>query len=383
MPIHVFLDTSILSANPRRDTAGYRALGRLGASGELVLHLSEITVREFISQVDAHLEKALSAMRTAASDVRRRGLGADASRLITSFDEAISALASGLRDAPRVSLEQWISSVNGQVHPPRLPHIAAMLDNYFSGGPPFKAKKARDDIPDALIYEALRDVLALSSPLHAVVADKQLRQSAAVLPGVLVHETLDDFIRHQSVQDLVVRSENLENNLQLCRDALVNGRAVLDEAVRTHLVNALADETIESPRIPDDNSTARIQSVGQAQSIVYDPTAVNYYGDGIVVLPFQAEVEVLANYDLYKGDWAGLPDSRSARISISDWSDHYYDAEETFVIEVSGVLTIQFDDALLESVTLDETTLLQGLKSAEFEVEDVACTDVIDPQSEV
>jgi len=379
MPIHVFLDTNILSASPRRNTAAFHVLERLGRSGELLVHLSEVTVREFVSQEDSHFEAAIAAARKALNDTKRRGLNADSSQAVADAETAVTRLESTLRGMADESLRQWVRELHARVHPPQGEHGAAVLNSYFTGSPPFQKKKSRTDIPDAFIFESLRLVLSSSAPLHAVIADTNLRKCVSGLADVTAYETLDQLVQAPDVQRLVARNANIEQNLQLVRRTLAAGHTRLDATIREQAVAALADKQVESRKIPDDTSTATILSVGDARAIVYGMDEANYYGEGLVVVPLEFEAEVLTYYSIYKGDWASLPDRRAERISISDRNDHYFDVEESFVIRAQGTLNVQFDPTVLEDSVLDQTGLTTALAQADLELEDAEATDILEP----
>lgn len=49
--IHIFLDTSVLSHAPKRDNAAFGTVTRLAVTKDAIVHLSDVTLREFVSQV--------------------------------------------------------------------------------------------------------------------------------------------------------------------------------------------------------------------------------------------------------------------------------------------------------------------------------------------
>lgn len=372
--LHVFIDTNILTAAPRRDTAAFQTIERLAGNGCLVVHLSEITVREFTSQEEAHFEKSLDAMRAGLRDVQRRGPTAVAQIALEAVEAAIAQLNG--TGASAATFREWISRLGVIVHELQPQHGREVMDGYFAGCPPFKSKKSRADIPDAFIFQALKGVVDSEREVQVVVSDGQLRQSATALPGVTVYESLDALIVSPAIQDLV-HNANAEQNLALLGDAWQGETRRFESIVRGQLVDALVRETIESPHIPDDNSSAMVTMVDEAYDIEFTTSNAKYYGDGCVLVPFAASVEVLAAYSIFKNDFYILPNRRTKRISISDCNDHYFDAEESLTLRVSGTLSLHFDETLLESRSLDVRELAEALGVVECSIDDVVDSDVI------
>src|SRR5271163_391520 len=93
------------------------------------------------------------------------------------------------------------------------------------------------------------------------------------------------------------------------------------------------------------------------------------YGDTDIGVRFEALVECQINYAIFISDYYSLSDEESARISISDLNDHYYDAEETFTVQVTGTLSLTLNEDDLEDQDMEEDALTDAIKHAHHSLE--------------
>jgi len=377
-PFQVFLDTSVLSGAPRRDSAAFRVLEILAKNGFVVLHLSDVTVREFVSQQESALKKAIEKAQNALQDIQRRVPNGER-RIATALQrtsDALTALHEKLACFAEEEFTDWLQSVRAVVHRPQPTHGDRVLDAYFTGSLPFKSKKNRSDFPDAFIFECLKDLTSEVERVHAVIADTNLRAAASTLEGVMVYENLDQLLTSPDFQARF-RHTYLKYNLQLLRTYLQDNPSIFDDVIKHDLVDALSFEEVESPVIPDDNENAFIIAVDEAYNIELQSDDIAYYGEGYILVPFSAWVEVLGSYCIYKADYYTLDEERARRISISEHNDHYYDAEEDFTVQVTGTLRIVLGEEAFTSVPMDEPRLASALSAAEKKIDEIHDIEVL------
>jgi hypothetical protein len=381
-PLHIFLDTCVLTRDPKRDTAAFRALERLAQKGSVTIHVSDVTVREFVSQEEGQFEKLVNQLQNTLRDIQRRIPPGEAlGKRIASIRTSIQSLGEGLDIIAKNALPDWMNRVKAKVYGQRPDDGKRVLESYFHGNPPFKTKKNRADFPDAFIFECLKEIASSTGTVHAVISDVLLRESASKLPGVTVYEDLDSLIMAQVLQELI-RTGNVEENMALLCTYLHDDYSVLGSILKDRWVDAIAGKEIESAAIPDDNNVATIGMVGEPDDISYRTDDIEYYGDGSFRVPFEASAEVLADYYIFKSDYYCMNEKRAEQISIEDWNDHYYAAEEYFTIRVHGSLSLSLGEDLICEEVLDERRLRSALSKAEGEIDEIESIDVIWPSED-
>lgn len=368
MPVQVFLDTNVFSRDPGRKSSSFSALEKLSRRGYVQIHVSTVAVREFVSQDEEHFSKTLGALHHQIKELRKREVSA-VEGTIGKLERALGNLKGKLQNHADASMKAWLSRVGAQVYSVHSKHTRRALGNYFSGGAPFKSKKNRADIPDAFIFECLKDI-AIQDAIHVVSSDKEFAACAARIAGATVHAALDDLVGSAQIQTLL-RNANTEQNLDQLREMLPAIREHFDAAIKGLLVDSLAHETFEDRQIPSDDETATITGVDDAESIEYNAKDAIYYGDGSIGLPFEATVGVLADYAIFKSDWDSLPFRRQTHVSVRERNERYYGVEESLTLAVGGLLVVQLSDELFETTELTAEQLTDDVSEADFVVEDV------------
>ena len=142
----------------------------------------------------------------------------------------------------------------------------------------------------------------------------------------------------------------------------------LDEirsAIGSQAVDVLAGKTVTSQQIPDDNNEAIIIGIGEPEGIEISTSEVGYLGDGLFLVPVVFSVECLLSYAVFKSDFYILPEDKIERVSISELNDHYYDAEEDYVLNVIASMVVELESAEIESESISDERLIELAENAE------------------
>lgn len=371
--IHIFLDTSVLSHAPKRDNAAFGTITRLAVNKDAIVHLSDVTFREFVSQEEAHFKTSIEEIRKALKALQRR-IPASESVLsqVESNLTATVVLEKRLNTSAQTSLLNWLRVAGAEIYTPKSDHIDRVLTSYFQGTPPFKNKKSRDDFPDAFILAALQDLLAVHKSLHAIIADIGLRKAAEALDGVVTYASLDEFVKASTCQERIL-AINVRQNIDKLRCYLRCNPSILDPHIEEHLESSINGNDVESIIIPDDNNTAIITGSGTPENITFDIDRAEYYGKGVIVVPFSAETEILADYFIFKGDYYSLDDDRIGKIHIcdSEWNDHYMAVQEYFNARIAGAISFTIQESLLTNETFDADSTESAILDADGTIDEV------------
>jgi hypothetical protein len=93
-----------------------------------------------------------------------------------------------------------------------------------------------------------------------------------------------------------------------------------------------------------------------------DTAGTDHYGDAELGIPFTASVECELNCSIYKGDYCSFHDTEG--ISIGELNDHYYDADQDYIITIARYITVMIDPTDLESDGLTDEDLQDLINDA-------------------
>lgn len=376
MPLRVVLDTNIFRNDPFRQSQGFKTLGHLCTTGKIELFLPEIVRREFETQLDADDTDALAKFKKAAADLLERPVPADIKAAIGDLIKNLEAKKEEVAQASAASFNAWTKEHKVKHIPLSGDHALAAMGAYFTAGKPFKVAKERKDLPDAMIYQSLLQLLA-EGPLVLVCSDGKLSEACGSVDGVTVHQSLKELIASEVVQALIVQDEapkkaTQETEVQSTATAgswaeaevispaaldvqyLQTGQSIkaiieglkqlslkdsnaLTSYVSSHGGESLATTTFNSPSIPGDDREAYIAMFGDLDEVEFEWEQAAYHGNSIYIVPFQATGYFNISYYVPKWDVEQI-ESRGG--SYHQHNDYVVEAEEEAELHVSGALRI-------------------------------------------
>ena len=139
----------------------------------------------------------------------------------------------------------------------------------------------------------------------------------------------------------------------------------------------LIDRTIDSLEIPDDNTEATITGVGEPYDIELEAESTKNNGrDSLFLISFNLTVECELSYYIFKADYYTIDDEKVAKISISDWNEHYFRAEESYPLNVEGLISLKCDSRLLELSLISNEHLLAFLEKADISINEITQIEI-------
>ncbi|MFA7255713.1 MAG: PIN domain-containing protein [Candidatus Omnitrophota bacterium] len=362
--IHLVLDTSIYRADPNRKKAAFIALLKLGANGYVKLHMPYIVEREFKSQRLEEYEFLFKPIDDSINTLKRKRLPENLIKDISKQALSLKKIQNKTIRFIEKELVDWIVKMKANRCRLLPGHSRRMWEAYFAGLPPFSNKKARTDIPDSFVFETIRDLSNKYKELVFVCGDERLRKSAERVVNK-TYSSLEDFIASEECQNILLEhsvKEYTEGHIVL---QMKDNHQIFEKAINDLYLDALVGKTLGDQSIPDDNQSATINGVDAAVNVSIEYDQTSYYGDGLLVVPFSLDTEVLADYYIFKSDYYCMDEEKTKHISITDWNDHYFAAEEDFFVHVSGFLTFEIDIKKLR----DEKDIKNLLKVDSFKID--------------
>lgn len=375
--IHLLIDTSILSNDPRREKAAFIAVTRALREENILLHIPELVIQEFLSQRLEPYQKALKDILASTNSLLRKPLPKSLQNVFTNLKSSCSKedTLEQIQEIVRDDFNAWLSSVKHQRYPIKPDHSRRVFERYFRGDLPFREPKKRDDIPDAFICATIEDVLKEIDSLHLVVSDKGIQRTFCGKPNITIWPSLDKFVSSEEFSALLKEQYARTNFTQLCK-LLISKRCLLEKVIERDILDSLIYVEIVSNAIPGENGEGMITSVDEPHEIEFKIEDLTYYGDGIGIIPFKVELICGIDFSIFKSDYMIMSDKESEGIFTSELNKHFFEANKEFTLNVSGNLSIETSINVLEQEEPSEQDLTETAESDSIRIDEINEIDI-------
>lgn len=329
--IHLVFDTNVLRSEPFYSRAEYDSLQTLIEYGHVEIYIPELVEQEYLHQLKDDLNNYIESIDKSNSSLAR-------SNFVDKNDvNKIKALAANLQKNGSENIEQEFSELfYADLSAKRLEikhkHTKNVFNNYFSGSGVFASKKERKDIPDAFIFESIKELKNKHNNVVGLIADKRFSEACSEI-NLITYEKIKDFLESDDVQEI------LANNSQKDFIAFIAQGNYPNINIGSELTGHLAGKEITSKHIPSDNHDATIMSVGEVSDVKLNLSAFTHLGRGKLSVPFSCIVNVSIIFFVFKADYYAYDQQFN---SVGDWNKHYFDVEEEGDILVKGDLVLDF-----------------------------------------
>jgi len=375
--LHILIDTNILDEDPQRKSAAFQVVSRVGNAGELTVHIPQVVKLEFLNHRENEYLKPLEKAESGFDKISKKPLSESLKESLKKQKNAINNSISDVKNWVHKEFEYWCAHIGAKIHQIGNHHSSNVFDSYFSGAPPFKAIKNRKDLPDAFIYESIKDVANEVNELNVIVADKKLQETCNTLDNVTTFESLDNFVKTKSFKE-VVKDTVIEQNFDILIDELKKHSSQVEKDASDKIFDTLAGYSFSDPIIPDDNNEATISMLDVPENAGLMWEEALYYGSGIVDIPFEFEMTTLVYYHIFKADWYIIDEERAKSISVSEYGNrHFFEAEEEFEVFVKGSIAISLDISKAETDDKFWEELPSLINSMEIETSEIADVSII------
>jgi hypothetical protein len=336
--VHVLLDTCIYRSDPDRRSTPFRVLARLAREGRVKIHVPQMVQQELISAQQSEYEKLTRDASKALRGLGRKRMPLNADEPLSAATRAVRSLEIMLQEFAASELTRWWEDVGAVIHEIAPDHGVRVVRSYFEGAPPFKARKRRDDFPDAFIWECFRDIGHQSHPCVLITDDGGL-VDAATSTKLEVFRDLTAFLESEFVADVVV--EHLaEEQADDLKEVLRRNMPVVQEAIGVELRDLLDGELISLGKsyAPD---PVRIDWIYDVQSLDLDLDDVELVDQSVLRLLFWVDVEVSVEYTLPRSRAREIPVKDREYMDIRDVDELTVAITDTAVPHVRGELWME------------------------------------------
>ena len=351
--IAVLFDTNILHQEGLYSTRIQR-FQRLLKESECKLIIPEIVIEEYRSKRISIAEQEFSIIKKSWDKLQRK-------KLIKIDGEVFSySLNSTYKDCINnisTSIDSWLKENNVEIYKISNTCIDNLFKNYFAGHGAFREKKSREDIPDAVIYDAIINI-AKETKLYVIVKDNGLQKALKEIKNVECLPSLDDFLNIDSIKETTIKLDKKESRISnileylgsadagIHLESYLNGVGInnLDNTFSSDMINAFYFKDIpiiEAELIALDQSKEK-------EIYFYNPSYLEN-NKFCIYFKFDSRASIKFSCRCQEDDFDDLPRRLSKAISIKETDD-------SDVLDVSGILDVEFLGVIIMSNISEEFT---------------------------
>lgn len=354
----VILDTNIFSADHTFSKTEMVILKRLCNEKKIELIIPEIILKEFSTQEQEKAEASKKRLLHELKVYYDTVYGAEKNEFrnkINNIQDTLTETNKRIQNR----IEIFISETNVTILVPNIDEYKGTFDRYFEGKKPFKAIKSRNDIPDALIFEQIMKIK--DNELVFVTNDERLRETVKS-EGITVFSSLADFIESDEIMD-IIEVKRIDDLLYYVLPQILENEYFFT-LFHTALEEGLLYEKVNDEKIPDDNNEGTITGIMGIYPTEFIKDEIIKHGARLFTIPFDCEIDAYLEYYFFKMDFYSFDEDRIKEITIEDWNDHYFQAEEEYLLICKGKLGLQFDLNISsnEIASTSSEKLIQGVK---------------------
>lgn len=351
----IILDSSVLRSAGWR-SAAVASLFELARNGQIEVIIPQMAFEERRTQWrDDYAKKIKEGIRHIESARQDPLLD---TKIVAALEGAVQHLQS-ISNAEEVSKRVIASyfAKGAKVEPQDLADGATVIENYLSGAAPFSGVKARKDIPDAYIYEAVKRHANPAKPVYFATGDENLADYVSAIPGAVVLRDVAELMESPAVVGALEKaslSEKWEEHFEQMPDHWFEDTA--QEYVEEHYIGFLEGIVLRSRSIPGDSREATMTLFHEVED--FEMSLASHYGNGWIQIECGFECDVSISFMVHRSEAFDLPDWVTVSYGDPD-NEHYFDAEGDRRIAVAVVLAVKLEvdsdgDAVIESIALSE-----------------------------
>ena len=373
MTTKIFLDTSVLPRGTAHFSAEFSALQQLAREGLVEVSISKIAYDEWVTQrrnefLDK-LRQCRTSLKSLVRDPRIGKLGIHDQ--IVEFNSLIEENGTEFENVAVESAKAVLGSIRPAVLPVTGGHASSAFERYFVGEQPYRSVKSREDIPDAFIFESLRDVAASGQDLvHAAISDGRLRRAADTLVNVRVYKSLAELLEGPELAKAVARLEKAEawqSWLKQYCSKVPERWPVIETEIKEADLNFLAYQTVRHPQIPADNHEGTLSMFDEPFDTLFDWNGLRESGVGILSVPVSFDLDVFIDFYVFRMDAYCVPDKVSVLFGDPD-EDVFFEGEANVRVRVHTEVTLRISEKDIDSETFGDLEEVSIVEPCELEV---------------
>jgi hypothetical protein len=341
--INLLIDTNIFIQDPKRNKMDFVVLGKLCKSGYVKLHIPTIVRNEYLTsrtsdeQLSIFSEVFTRIERIKNLDISKKDVG-----YLNKIRTNLNKIKSDYKIIVEKEFDAWIKNNNGKYYDIKAHHGKAVIASYFTGSAPFKKIKSREDFPDAFIYQIAIDISKKTKDLSIISNDNNFCESFKNIKTIFVYKSFEEFFKSKEIAKKLNDGFG-EKYFESIINEIKNDSSSIVKYINANIIKELHSKRV-SIEVWGESMDAYIGMVDETYDIQFDFPDAEYFGDGLIGLPFSCRTDVYIEYSIDRSLLVDLYREKRS-ISVTDsYSEYYCDIEENVEVKCNGFLSLQIKE---------------------------------------
>ncbi|MBW9234063.1 DUF4935 domain-containing protein [Leptospira santarosai] len=361
--LKIFLDTSIFRQDETFESAQFIAIKNYCKAGIVQLFTSVICENELLSHIEIQVIESIEKIRKEQEKLESLIPGYHG---LFTFKHFINEERADLIKKYKLHWKLFKKDTRLRVLGFDYDISRQALENYFSGGAPYKSRKNREDIPDSFIFETILKKFKNNQDLIVITQDKRL-----LVPlldkGVTCFSSMQDAFTGSIFYNVIAELYGKPNR-KLIGSLISYNHVKVYRALRIELNNFYIDESDNYESLLNTLAEDFMEELEVDIKYIYESLTVSLkkiqiYSRDYVSLPFKIDVALNLSYKVRKSEVFRMSKDRYESVKYLDSYDHKYDKidEEKFG-QIAGVIGVLFTD-MSDELNLDTNLMILTIES--------------------
>lgn len=367
--IHLVFDTSILEKTSYHKDYLQGALKTLIELEVIKIHIPYIVEKEYLSYINEKNKQSITCIKKALKEIKDGFLGDD--KDIDKMNQLIAGFSKRLEWQVQDRYQYlMIKTLGAEILDFKASYQNSVFDGYFNSKLPFNQARNKEHIPDAFIFESIKDLHHQYNNMIVLVGDNQIRKACSEHKIVWLGDLIS-FIHCDEIQNKI-KSKEIEKKIEDFSIKLQDED--FHEVLFDHLKQKidLTFETLVNSIFPE--GEGEISMHDQPFGFYGDFSSASDYGDGNMEIEVGFHIIAKLQTNVFKSDYFANPFG----FPIEELNNNYVsvELEGDYLLRVNGDIVLncsnwsEDDDNLFEIIDFSPNAIRMVGKVGE---EDVKC----------
>lgn len=339
----LIIDTNILHQEGLQSRR-IQILKKLIKSSHTRFIIPEIVILEYITKLIDLAEADVVKIDKSVRDLKRKGV---LPKFSMKYEESLASSIRSEIDNIEPFVWNWVKENNVEIYKISSTSIDKLFQSYFSGNGAFRSKKQRDDIPDAVIFDAVENI-AKDQKVYFIAKDSYLRNELEKNENIICYNSLEEFISLDSTNIELEKIDNKDNKVRSVLDYLnsiefsLNIENYFSENGIDELNNIYYDDSVILPYefsdVQFDNIEVKAQNTYEDKEVyVYKPS---YLGEGRFSVSIDITSKATIEMTCTEDGFDELPSKARKAFSLHKTEDGYLVIRAEVEAVFNGILDL-------------------------------------------
>ncbi|MCG7530410.1 PIN domain-containing protein [Psychrobium sp. MM17-31] len=342
--INLILDTNILHQEGL-NSGRMQVLKKLIENDMVRLFIPEIVKREFTTKRASEITKALNNMKGDINKLQGRiDFDNDLKSSSQEIEKELNRLKEIVEERVEAEFQTWVNELKVTISIFNPEHIYSVLNDYFSGNGVFRSLKQREDLPDSMIHQTIKQIVSDVGEVHLTLIDGAFKKHMKKAPNVKVYDSLNEFFTIDTIENFLANAqfEQYFSSNKLTT-LLMNYLRTQDELISQIYIPDGAVENIDQVGIRIFNAEINYPDAASIDNL----SISNFYL--ISETEFTAAVSFTSRAPLHfisdYGNYLELERDKDRNVDMDSMNgEGICDLYEFYIAEFQGTISFHFDE---------------------------------------